>query len=84
MLTIGDALHSTNDENAIGEYSMRLLDIIDRVLSPQRIFFECDRISKDKAIELSQRTVKLVPSNTRKMIFSGLMELTAEQILNEI
>ena len=84
LLSFDEAIRSSSNENIIADYSLRLINTIDRVISPARIIFSCDRISDERMDLMRTTSPKLVQVDANEIILDGLMELAAEDILKKI
>ena len=84
LLSFDKAICSSSNENIIADYSLRLINTIDHVISPERILFSCDRISDERIDIMRTTSAKLVKVDTNEMILDGLMELAVKDILKKI
>lgn len=84
LLTFDEALRCSDDENKIVNYSLRLINILENVLSPERILFSCDRLSNLKISEMIACSPKLKHVDSNTIIFDGLMKLAVTEIFKGI
>lgn len=83
-LTYKDALNCSSADESIVKYSKRFLSSVKGVLSPERIFFSCARISNDGKMEIEADIDGIACVSAAEIILGGLMELCVDKILAEI
>ncbi len=82
-LTYADALKCANSSAKITKYTLRFLDTLDAVLSPDTILLHSERFSREELSALSSRMTKLKLSDSISPVFYGLMDLCIDRALNK-
>ena len=84
MLTYSDALRCSLSDNSVLKYSKRFLRTLNGVLSPNKILFSRESLSKEAKSELQAEIPNAVCVSAHETVLDGLMELARDQILKEI
>lgn len=84
MLTYSDALRCSYADESVLKYSKRFLRAINGIISPIRILFSCELLSKEAKSELQSEIPNAVCVSAHETVLDGLMELVRDQILEEI